>query len=368
MKVLFLTRYPFEGASSRYRVYQYLPHLRKAGVYADVDSFMSDEMYRVSFLHGKSLYKVWLTVKAVLSRLWTLRNYKDYDIIYMQRELLPGPFMFLERWLKSRGAVLVFDYDDALFIAKQSQFNRIAGFLKSANKTMKIFAIADCVVAGNNYLRDAAIEKGSDAVTLEVAEDTVRIRQRPAHTETEAVIIGWLGSKTTVKYLGLIANALVRIHRDFPKVEFHVMGGDQDFSIPGLPLKHFPWSLDGELEALNRFDIGLMPLPLVEWSKGKSGGKARTYMAAGVVPVCTGIGYNLELIQDGETGYLCTTEDDWYATLSRLIPSAVDRQAVSDKARAYVERHFSVELQALKMRDVLQSVLSKKENVDDHRV
>lgn len=356
MKVLFLPKYPYQGASSRYRVYQYLPHLQGLGIDYQVSSFMSDTMYQASFSHGRSIYKVWLTLLAIFRRLLVLRHWRDYDVIYMQREMFPGPLLWAERWLRWRGAKLVFDYDDALFIPKSSQFNPLAGWLKGAEKTLSIFRLSHCVVAGNNYLRDVAAQYGPEAVTLEVAEDTHRIKQRAAYTDSSEFVIGWLGSSTTVKYLNYIADALLRIHARFPQVVFEVMGGDPDFSIDGLPIVHRPWSLDGELEVLGRFDVGLMPLPLEEWSRGKSGGKARTYMAGGVVPVCTAIGYNLELIQHGETGFLCTDQDQWYQTLVSLIEDRALCQRVSDAARAYVEVHFDVATQAAALGDILRSV------------
>ena len=83
----------------------------------------------------------------------------------------------IEGWLKRRGAVLFFDYDDALFIKKPSRYNRIATALRSSDKTRDLFRLVHCVVAGNNWLRDAAREAGAArAVTLEVAEDTTRNR------------------------------------------------------------------------------------------------------------------------------------------------------------------------------------------------
>ena len=361
MKVLFLTKYPYQGASSRYRVYQYLPHLKAAGFDYQVSSFMSEEMYQASFSHGRSLYKIWLTLLAVCRRLWLLRRWRDYDVIYMQRELFPGPLLWVERWLRLRGARLIFDYDDALFIPKSSQFNPLAGLLKGAGKTLSIFRLSHCVVAGNNYLRDVAARYCERAVTLEVAEDTHRIKQRPPYADSPEFVIGWLGSSTTVKYLSYIADALMRIHARFPQVSFEVMGGDPAFAIEGLPIIHRPWSLDGELEVLARFDVGLMPLPMEEWSKGKSGGKARTYMAAGVVPVCTAIGYNLELIQHGKTGFLCADQDQWYQTLVDLIENRALCQQVSNAARAYVETHFDVAKQAVALGDILRSVAGRSE-------
>jgi len=281
----------------------------------------------------------------------------------MQRELLPFGPPIIERLLKKSNTKLIFDYDDALFIHKNSTYNTAASFLRSAHKTTEIFKVVHCVLAGNSYLRDKAREYCDQAITFEVAEDTGRITQRPSHTNTKDVTIGWLGSTSTVKYTKLISKTLLKIHKKYPEVQFVFMGGDPDFEISGLPIRHMTWSLDNELKALKIFDIGIMPLPNEEWSKGKSGGKARTYMTAGVVAVCTGVGYNLELIEHGVTGFLCNDEEQWYNALSLAIEDSGLRQDIANNARAYVVDRFDLEKQALKLRDILFSVANAPDSV-----
>ncbi len=359
LKVLFLTRYPYEGASSRYRVYQYVPHLELLGVNCVTQGFMDAEMYQCYFTPGAIGRKAWLMLKAIAGRLKVLMRFRDYDIIYMQRELFPMAPPWCERYMRRRGAVLFFDYDDALFINKPSRFNPMASFLRSPGKTLELFGLAHCVVAGNDWLRDVAASHGARAVTLEVAEDTDRITMHSPHSNDESVTIGWLGSTSTVKYLGRIAPVLKRIADEYPNVSFEIMGGGE-FPMEGVPWKTSAWSLEGELDALSRFDIGLMPLPDEEWAKGKSGGKARTYMAAGVVPVCSAIGYNLELIHHGSTGYLCSDAQDWYATITTLINNPELRQKVAVRARADVVTRFSPASQAAKMRALFDDVLSAR--------
>lgn len=359
LSVLFLTRYPVEGASSRYRVFQYLPHLSALGIQADVQSLMDHEMYRLSTQPRRTGAKIWATLKAVSRRLWALRNWRRYDVIYLQRELLPFGPPVIERWLKKRGAVLVFDYDDALFIHKPSRYTPLASFLRAPGKVKDLFRLVDCTVAGNNWLRDAAIAEGGRAVTLEVAEDTKRIPMHAPHSNDRPVTIGWLGSPSTVKYLTLIAPVLQDIARRHPDLKWEIMGGG-DFTMQDVPWDLHPWSLDGELEALGRYDIGLMPLPSEDWAQGKSGGKARTYMAAGVVPVCSAIGYNLELLRHRETGYLCDNPEDWAAALEVLINDATARQRIATAARAEVEQRFDPAKQAGKMRDIFDQVLGAR--------
>ena len=359
LKVLFLTRYPVEGASSRYRVYQYLPYFEALGVQCRVQSFMSPAMYRLSFSSGRSLLKVWETAKAVMRRLAVLVRHGQYDIVYMQRELLPFGPPLIERWLRWRGATLVFDYDDALFIHKPSRYNPLASLFRSSDKVRQLFGIVHCVIAGNDWLRDEAAKSGVRAVTVEVAEDTVRIQPHAPHNNDQPVTIGWLGSTSTVKYLRLLEPVLQKIHQNYPGVQFRLMGGG-DFSMPGVPWCVEPWSLDAELAALKSYDIGLMPLPDEEWAQGKSGGKARTYMAAGVVAVCERVGYNLELIEHGKTGFLCRGESDWYDTIAYLIENSDARQQLATAARGVVQERFSLEGQAGKLHAVFREVLEMK--------
>ncbi|MEW9920332.1 glycosyltransferase family 4 protein [Marimonas sp. MJW-29] len=317
-------------------------------------------MYDLSFSPGRTAAKSAAALRATFRRIWALRTFRQYDIIYLQRELLPfGPPVF-ERLMKALGACLIFDYDDALFIKKPSRYSRLATMFRSPQKALKLFRICDCVVAGNDWLRDKAIEAGGKSMTVEVAEDTDRFRMRPSHTNADEVVIGWLGSKSTVKYLRLIEPVLARISERYPDVRFEIVGGGE-FELPGLPVTHTDWSLDGEVDALHRFSIGLMPLPLEEWSRGKSGGKARTYMAAGVPAVCTAVGYNLELIKHGETGFLCTSDREWEEALSKLLEDPKLRQRVAEAARRDVEVRFSPAKQAGLLREVFDNVLSSRE-------
>lgn len=356
-RVLFLTRYPVEGASSRYRVFQYMEHLKKLGVQGEVQSFMDTPMYRLSLTNGRTGAKIVTTLRATARRLWALRKWHRYDALYLQRELLPFGGPIVERWLKRRGAILLFDFDDALFIKKPSRYNRIATLLRSGDKTRALFRLVDCVVAGNSWLRDAATAAGAArAVTLEVAEDTRRIPMHAPHRNDKPVTIGWLGSPSTVKYLRVIEPVLKDIAKRYPQVQWEIMGGN-DFQMDGVDWRISNWSLKGELDALARFDIGLMPLPPEDWARGKSGGKARTYMAAGVVPIVSAIGYNLELISHGETGFLCETPDDWDSALSKAIEDAGLRERVALAGRAEVERRFDPAEIAAEMARLLRDVI-----------
>jgi hypothetical protein len=277
MKVLFLTRYPMEGASSRYRVHQYLPHLRENGVECDVQSFMDGALYRLSMEKGKTLRKIALTLFRSAIRLSRIVSAGRYDVIYMQRELFPFGDPMMERWLKSRGAKLVFDYDDALFIKKPSKHNALATFLRRGEKAVEIFNIVDLVVAGNDYLRDQARKQGAKAVTLHVAEDADRVPQRQRDRPGSKLIVGWLGSPSTEKYLELIRKPLTAFFARFPEAVLRIVGGS-DFRAD-FPVEHWKWSMEDEVKALHSFDIGLMPLPDDEWSLGKSGGKAQHRIA-----------------------------------------------------------------------------------------
>ena len=101
-----------------------------------------------------------------------------------------------------------------------------------------------------------------------------------------------------------------------------------------------------------------MPLPLEEWSLGKCGGKARTYMAAGVPAVCTGIGYNCELIHHGKTGMLVESDEEWLHALTELALDSNLRQSMADAARDDVETRFNVPVISSQMAEIIREIYS----------
>ena len=88
----------------------------------------------------------------------------------------------------------------------------------------------------------------------------------------------------------------------------------------GLPnFSSHPFSLVSEIEDLKSIDIGIMPMPDNEWTRGKCAFKAIQYMALGIPAVCSPIGMTTELVQHGLNGFCARTPAEWFTALNRII-------------------------------------------------
>ena len=103
-----------------------------------------------------------------------------------------------------------------------------------------------------------------------------------------------------------------------------------------------------------------MPLPADRWSRGKCGLKALQYMALGVPTVCSPVGVNSEIIQDGETGLLASTDDEWVEKLSGLLRSADERARLGRAGRETVEARYSATAQVPRVLEIFESVVSRE--------
>ena len=308
-KVIFFTKYPEIGASSRYRVYQYLPCFNALDFKSQ--SLLSETSFKLMYCRGKILKKIIYSLIDYASRaLFIFRNL-DAEVIYMQRELFAFGPLWGERMYNWLGKKLIFDLDDALFI-NQINKNHSLKWDKAA-RVKNIIKRSDLVVAGNSWIRDECLKLGAkNAVHIDVAENVqfdsvIRNKNQPMK-------VLWLGSPTTSKYLKLIEKPLKKI-QDEIGLEINIVGGNPN-EIFDFVSNCFPWSKETEAHYLQISDVGLMPLPMDDWSKGKCGGKARTYMASGLIPIVSNIGYNQDLINHNITGFLCNDSTDWFNHLN----------------------------------------------------
>jgi len=133
--------------------------------------------------------------------------------------------------------------------------------------------------------------------------------------------------------------------------------GDPSFKIEGLDMEAIAWSSEKEVPTLQQFDIGLYPLPLdSDWVLGKSGLKALQYMAVGVPVIATAIGANYRIMQDGQTGFLVKTPEEWMAKLEFLMDNPEVRKSVGMAGRKNVVDNYSIDANAPVYLKIINSV------------
>lgn len=340
MSVLFLIQGPPEVASSRTRAFAYLPALGAAGVPAEVHvwnskAFVARQMRgRVPIaLHvANALHRLLVGVQVLLAS-------GRHQSIYVQKVILPRWFL---RALKRGGRRLVFDYDDALYALAPGQERGMRAFVRRRRirRFTNCLAAADLVVIENEPNRRLTEQFCPRTLTITGPIDTERYRPSPRALEGE-VVLGWIGSPSTTPYLRVLEPVLRELSTRFP-IALHVIGA-APFTMQGVVVRQFPWTLASELQELAKFDIGLMPLSDDPWSRGKGGYKILQYMAMGIPTVASPVGINRDLIRDGETGLLAADEPAWADALGRLIADKGDRTRMGTAARADVVGRFSLD-------------------------
>ena len=114
MKILFIAQYGPLAASSRTRVFDYLPLLRRAGVTCDVRVVTPDDLVKRNTrgIFSRLLYYV-LSYSRALWTGWTcVFTAPQYDAILIQKALFSFP---IPRLLRRYRHKIFFDFDDAIF-------------------------------------------------------------------------------------------------------------------------------------------------------------------------------------------------------------------------------------------------------------
>jgi glycosyltransferase involved in cell wall biosynthesis len=164
----------------------------------------------------------------------------------------------------------------------------------------------------------------------------------PLRPHAGPVVIGWSGSPSTVDHLRMVLPVLEALAaRLGDRVRFRVMG-DPTFYHEPLRLRGEAWTPDAELALLREMDIGLMPLPDDQWTRGKCGLKGLVSMSMGAASVMSPVGVNTEIVSHGENGFLPRSDDEWLDVLLQLATDAALRTRIGDAGRGTVVERYSV--------------------------
>jgi len=90
MEILIFSKYDQNGASSRYRHYNYIPYFEKNGINYTFKPLLENNY--IQFLYEKRKCRVFrIQLQGILKRFWFLLFYSSkYDLIIIEKELFPN--------------------------------------------------------------------------------------------------------------------------------------------------------------------------------------------------------------------------------------------------------------------------------------
>lgn len=353
INILALTRYGRKGASSRMRFDQFVPALGGLGISVEISPLLRDEY--LERLYSKSA-KSWSQILSdYCRRLISLLLVKRFDMLWIEKELFPDLPGWFEYLLRKIGICYVVDYDDAIFHNYDLSANPWRHLLR--NKINSVMKNSVIVVCGNAYLADYA--KAAGAKRVEIIPTVIDLDRYSVKTNilSGPLVIGWVGSAATVKYLDVVLPALQLLAKEYP-VQLRVIGAV--LSAPGLDIDCRPWSEQDEVQQIQSFDIGIMPLADSPWEQGKCGYKLIQYMACGVPVVASPVGVNVEIVEHNASGYLASDMNAWVNALVSLADSSDRRNKFGMRGRKLVEDRYSLQVVAPRLANLLIDVCGQR--------
>ena len=341
MRILLLSRYTPAAASSRYRMYQYVPYLEQHGCKVTIAPLLSDR-YVKNLYAGKPI-PMGEVLGSYISRVRLLVQQDSYDRVWLQQEGLPWvPDAIESRLFRARVPLLV-DHDDAYFHRYDRHSLGIVRLLLG-RKIDSVMRRASLVVAGSRYLADRARASGASRVErLPTVVDLDRY-QVIERDKKGPFTIGWIGSPGTSKYLRAIRSTLQAVVSN-GAARFVAIGAASG-DLEGFPGEVRPWSSEKEVAELRQCDVGIMPLPDEPWERGKCGFKLIQYMACGLPVVASPVGANMDIVESGKDGFLANTPDEWIKALSILRDDRKLRMEMGANGRKKVEKRYCLAVTA----------------------
>ena len=315
-------------AASRYRVLQYIPYLESQGVEATI-----------------SLYP-----KTLKDNIQFLNRLPEYDLVFLQRKRFNQPRLGL---LRRRAKRIVYDFDDSVMYRNSKRSDPDS--FSRRGRFRRMVQASDFVVAGNDFLKEQVLPFNPNVEVIPTSIDQDRYHLKEFPVQKQEVTLGWIGDHGSIHYLEKMRPIFELIGARYPHVELKIVC-DVFFDCEKMKVIKKNWNSEEEVADLQSFDIGLMPLVDDPWSWGKCGLKIVQYQGVGLPVVCTPVGVNRDLVEDGVNGFWAMTPGDWEERLTELIDNPVLREKMGKEGRKRVLERFTVQACAPRLLSILQRV------------
>lgn len=330
-----ITQSSFDPAS-RVRFIQYMPSFEDAGWRVSHRPNRPDRQWR-SRLASRIARGVHYRAGRAMMRANRVRDVFDasqFDAVFLNRDLIASELGY-ERMLLARNPRVVFDFDDAIFL----------GGPKGERHARWMCEHAARVTPGNAYLADWARQWTDRVTVIPTVIDTDRYERKEWSGADFArpMRVGWTGSDNSI--VGTLFPHLEMLARSQKELGFELViitNTKPSLPVSGMNWTFHPWRAEEEGALGRMFDVGIMPLVDNAFQRGKCGFKLLQCMAAGLPTIGSPVGVNADIVQEGRTGFLATTPDEWHEALRALTVTPELRASMGGAGWDRCEREYSL--------------------------
>ena len=346
MKALFFLLDGETNASSRHRVLQYFPLLRRGGIEPFASRPVPERAYQrlVERSRGGVGSKATFYGLFLAYRLRDVLRADRFDVVVIQRDLFPFGPPTLERLLMRRNPRLVYDTDDATYLRPGFTPNTVFQRLRRFDKVAEVVSRARWVSVATEPIAVWARRHNTSVSVVPMAVDLAEYDaiQRQAST-AEPLTLGWAGTAGGLDYLHSLAPVLRDLAQSHPIKLKVISGGYRSVCLKGLDVQAQPWRADTALREMAQFDVGLVPLADTPFEQAKFPFKLLQYLALGVPTVSARVGLASDVIRHGQNGLLAGSPEEWRESLQALSTDAGLRRRLASAGRQTVETSYTLE-------------------------
>ena len=283
----------------------------------------------------------------------------NMDVLAMQRPAGRNGIYQLERLVGH--TKLVYETDDDLLQAEPSGLPHLfdAQTLEGIRRSLRL---VDAVTVSTPYLAEQVRAYNPNVYVLpNFVKAGLLNLNRPRR---DKLTIGWAAGSSHLIDIVTVADQLRRVLEANPQVDMHFMGYDWSPELHRADLQSAVkrqcrwsnWQADvGEYYKQVDFDIAIAPLADVPFNRSKSDIRAKEMAAMGIPIVAADLLPYHDFVQDGKTGYLYGSAEEFAKRLDELIHDPAARAEMGAAAKEQA-RGWTIEEHWVKWQDVYESV------------
>ena len=263
------------------------------------------------------------------------------DVLVAQRAF-PGPDTeTLCAAIRDSGKPVVYESDDLLEQSPRLSLRPYLPFIREFQQAADLVTVSTPALADHYSALNANTQVLRNYLNATLwLPHLVNPRQR----RSRRVRVGYFGDSDSILDINSLRAVLLRLAEKHAHVDLCFWVGKPNalehlacasFRAESCTYEEFPAALTSL-----KLDIGIVPGLPTALNRSRSPVKFFDYALAGAACVASADSPFAGVIKHGQNGFLCSSEEEWFATLDRLVQDTAQRREVALRAQAEVLQNW----------------------------